>query len=68
MVEKSGLKNWKHLSKFIELTTLWPGFESMLLDIRAADLTVYCLASVDMITYVEQLMSRIISYKKVNIV
>ena len=49
MVEKLGLKSWKHLRKFIELTTLWPGFESMLLDIRAADLTVYCLASVDMI-------------------
>lgn len=68
MIEKLGLKSWEHLLEIIELTIVWPGFESMLLDTRAAHLTVYCFPLVDMIIYVEQQMSHIISYKKVNTV
>lgn len=52
----------------IELTIVWPGFESMLLDMRAIHLTVYWLPLVDTIIHVEQLISCIISFKKVNMV
>lgn len=56
------------LLKIIELTVSWPGFESILSDMGAILLTVYCLPLVDTVIHVEQLISPIISFLKGNIV
>ena len=42
IIEKLELKSWRHLLKIIELTIVWSGFKSILLDMRVAYLIALC--------------------------